>query len=97
MNKTKTIRWNEEKNVQLKTERNIGFETIFSLIEDGLIAGIQENPNYPNQQYYFFLIDNYVYCVPVVETEEEIFLKTIFPSRKFTKLLNENQNEKNRL
>lgn len=87
LKKIKTIRWNEEKNTQLKKERNIGFETIFSLIEDNLIADIRENPNYANQQYYFFLVNDYVYCVPVVETEDEIFLKTIFPSRKFTKQL----------
>jgi len=31
-------------------------------------------------------INNYVYLVPYVENEEEIFLKTIIPSRKFTKI-----------
>ena len=30
-------------------------------------------------------IDEYAYLVPYVETEEEIFLKTVIPSRKFTK------------
>lgn len=30
-------------------------------------------------------IDEYVYLVPYVETSEEIFLKTIIPSRKATK------------
>jgi len=30
-------------------------------------------------------IENYAYQVPFVETEQEIFLKTIIPSRKFTK------------
>jgi len=89
----KLINWNEEKNTKLKIERGIGFETIFSLIEEGLIIDIRENPNYPNQKYYFFIVDDYVYCVPVVETENEIFLKTIFPSRKFTKELKDNKHE----
>ena len=31
-------------------------------------------------------IDDYAYLVPYVESEEEIFLKTIIPSRKFTKI-----------
>ncbi len=31
-------------------------------------------------------IDNYAYCVPFVETDTEIFLKTVFPSRKYTAL-----------
>lgn len=30
-------------------------------------------------------IDDYVYLVPYVETENEIFLKTIIPSRKATR------------
>ena len=28
------------------------------------------------------VVDDYVYAVPFVETETEIFLKTIIPSRK---------------
>ena len=30
-------------------------------------------------------IQDYVYLVPFVESEEEVFLKTIIPSRKATK------------
>jgi len=29
-------------------------------------------------------IDNYAYLVPYIENEDEIFLKTIIPSRKAT-------------
>ena len=83
----KVIRWDEAKNVILKRERGIGFEAIYALIEDGQIADIRNNLNYPNQKYYFFVIRDYVYCVPFVETDNEIFLKTIFPSRKYTKQL----------
>ena len=31
-------------------------------------------------------IENYIYLVPYIENENEIFLKTIYPSRKFTKI-----------
>jgi len=31
-------------------------------------------------------INDYVYAVPYVEDSEKIFLKTVFPSRKYTKL-----------
>lgn len=86
--KNKIIRWNEEKNAKLKAERGIGFEMILSLMEDGNILDVLDNPNYPNQKYLFCVVNDYVYCVPFVETESEIFLKTIFPSRKFNKLLN---------
>lgn len=49
------------------------------------------NVFYPNQDkyfgqsIYFVRIDEYVYLVPYVETEDEIFMKTIIPSRKATK------------
>ena len=31
-------------------------------------------------------INDYAYVVPYIETDEEIFLKTVFPSRKHTAL-----------
>jgi hypothetical protein len=30
-------------------------------------------------------VDNYIYLVPFIETESDIFLKTIIPSRKATR------------
>ena len=36
-------------------------------------------------QSFVVAIDEYVYLVPYVENDEEIFLKTIVPSRKATK------------
>ncbi len=79
------IRWNEDKNKLLKKERGIGFETILSMIEEGKIVDILMHPTKQHQKYFFFLIKDYIYCVPFVEREDEIFLKTIFPSRKYTK------------
>ncbi len=40
-----------------------------------------------------FNINNYIYLVPYVETKDEIFLKTIVPSRKATKKYLENKHE----
>ena len=37
------------------------------------------------QRVFVVAIDDYVYLVPYVETEDEIFLKTVIPSRKATK------------
>jgi hypothetical protein len=34
---------------------------------------------------YVVAVDEYVYLVPFVESDEEVFLKTIIPSRKATK------------
>jgi hypothetical protein len=41
---------------------------------------------YKNQKMFIVRQGSYVYMVPFVETEDEIFLKTIIPSRKFSKL-----------
>ena len=82
------IHWNPEKNRKLIEERDISFENIvFSLQSGGLLDDIV-HPNtekYPNQRVFVVSIDDYVYLVPYVETEEEIFLKTAILSRKATK------------
>jgi hypothetical protein len=81
----KYLNWNFEKNELLKAERGISFEEIALIIESGNILGIEENPGYPNQKIYVLEIENYAYIVPCVESENQIFLKTAFPSRKYTK------------
>ena len=63
----------------------VGFEECVAAIEDGRILDIVENENYPRQKMYVLEINNYAYVVPFVESEDEIFLKTVFPSRKFAK------------
>ena len=81
----KYISWNSGKNELLKQSRNLSFDELAILIEAGHILEIEETPNYPNQKMYILEIDNYAIVVPFVETEKEIFLKTAFPSRKYTK------------
>jgi len=61
---------------------------LFLHIQLGNEIEIYEHPNqerYPDQKISVVLIEGYIYLVPFVETEEEIFLKTIIPSRKATK------------
>lgn len=81
----KYLNWNSEKNELLKRERGISFEEIAYLIESDMVIGIEENPGYPNQRMYVLEIDNYAIIVPYVENDDEIFFKTAFPSRKYTK------------
>lgn len=81
----KQVRWSDEKNEILKRERGIGFEIIESLIEEGAEIDIIANANYPHQRIFLFEIDEYIVSVPVVETETEIFLKTLFRNRKLNK------------
>jgi len=81
----KYLNWNLEKNEILKAKRGISFEQIAFLIESGHILGIEENPRRPNQKIYILEIEGYAIIVPWVEESNEIFLKTAFPSRKYTR------------
>ena len=81
----KYLNWSLEKNEIIKDKRGISFEQIAYLIESDQILGIEENPGRPDQKIYILEIENYAYIVPFVEKENEIFLKTAFPSRKYTK------------
>lgn len=84
----KRYNWDPSKNEKLKVERNISFEEIVFHIERGDEVDIFEHPNqrrYPGQKISVVLIENYAYLVPYVESDTEIFLKTIIPSREATK------------
>ncbi len=84
----KILKWNEEKNMLLKAERDISFEEILIAINEEQLLDILEHSNkekYPHQKIFVVEVCQYVYLVPFVETETEIFLKTIIPSRKATK------------
>lgn len=93
----KVIRWDEEKNQLLQLQRDVGFEQVLEKIANGEIIGRRLHPNtdkYPNQQIFLLEINGYIWYVPFVETDEEIFLKTIIPSRKLTKEIGDKKNEK---
>jgi uncharacterized DUF497 family protein len=85
----KTIfNWSAEKNQLLIHERGISFERIVFEIASGNEIAVLEHPNqekYPGQKISMVQVDDYVYAVPFIESEAEIFLKTIIPSRKATK------------
>ena len=82
------INWSKEKNERLVKNRGIGFKTAAQMIESGEILGIIDNPNqikYAGQRMYILNIDNYAWLVPFVENGDDIFLKTMIPSRAATK------------
>lgn len=85
----KIYNWNSDKNQELILGRNISFEEAVFYIEHGGLLDDIVHPNaveYPNQRIFIIRIEDYVYLVPYIEGEDEIFLKTIIPSRKFTKM-----------
>lgn len=78
--------WDDKKNAFLKKTRNIGFEDIVIAIESNKILDVLNNPGekYENQILIIVNIRDYAYVIPAVKKEKEYFLKTIFPSRKYT-------------
>jgi uncharacterized DUF497 family protein len=95
----KYFNWNPDKNEKLKKERNISFDDVLYYLENGYILDVIDHPNqekYKGQRIFVINIDNYIYIVPFVENENEYFLKTIIPSRDYTKkyLDGEDKNEK---
>lgn len=84
----KTIKWSREKNQKLLRSRGVCFEDVIVAIKEGRLLDTVKHPNgenYPNQHLYVIKIQGYVYMVPFVEETEYIFLKTVIPSRKYTK------------
>jgi hypothetical protein len=78
----KSISWNVSKSNRLKQTRGVSFEEI---IRARLIA-IDKHPKKTHQNVMLFLHKRYIWIVPFIMKGEEIFLKTLYPSRKYTKL-----------
>lgn len=93
----KLYTWSPEKNLVLRQERGICFEDVVFHIQNGDELDILEHPNqerYPGQRISVVRVDDYVYLVPFVESDSEIFLKTIIPSREASKRYAGGPNEK---
>ncbi len=86
--------WDSAKNEWLKKERKISFEQIIFHLSQGDVWKIADHPyqkKYPGQKMYYIAIEGYIYIVPHIIEKEYIFLKTIIPSRKATKIYQEEQ------
>jgi uncharacterized DUF497 family protein len=84
----KSINWNPEKNRKLIEERGLSFEEVVFCLQSGDLLDDILHPNtekYAHQRMFVVAINEYAYLIPYVETDVEIFLKTIVPSRKATK------------
>jgi hypothetical protein len=71
----------------LKENRGVCFEEVVILLEREDVLEVVNHPNqdkYPGQKIATVKIGDYAYLVPYVQEREEIFLKTIIPSRKAT-------------
>jgi hypothetical protein len=83
----KYFNWNAEKSRLLKKSRGISFEDAVFHIARGEVLADYGHPNpskYHSQRIMVVKINDYACLIPYVESEDEIFLKTIIPSRKAT-------------
>jgi hypothetical protein len=76
----KEFRWSEEKNKELKIARGVSFEQLL----DSKFIGIVEHPAREHQQLMLIEYKGYVWVVPFISGKRYYFLKTAFPSRKYT-------------
>jgi uncharacterized DUF497 family protein len=84
------IVWDEAKNKKLKETRAISFEDVAQLILDREYLAVLEHPARPKQKIFVIAYKGYTHVVPfVIDDEDNIVLKTVFPSRKFHKLYGE--------
>jgi len=81
------IIWDEKKNERLIADRDISFEEIAELILQKKYMTILEHPSRRGQMISLVPFKNYTYVVPfVIDRNENIVLKIVFPSRKYHKL-----------
>jgi hypothetical protein len=83
------IRFSEEKDLLLKATRGVGFEEVIQHLKNGDLLADKEHSDKArsHQRLYVVKIGNYAYVVPYVINRQthEIFLKTVYPSRRFTR------------
>jgi uncharacterized DUF497 family protein len=80
--------FDEKKNRQLRQARGLSFELMIALMDAGHVVNKRDHHNprkYPNQQIIEIRGGEYMYIVPCVIRGNEMFLKTIYPSRKAVK------------
>ena len=80
------LRWSPVKSARLKRVRGVSFE---ELLERGRFLEVRQHPSRVVQDIALFEYRGYVWAVPYVTRGGERFLKTLYPSRKYTRLFRE--------
>ena len=77
-----TVSWNVTKSIRLKRIRGVSFEEII----DGEWLDMRENPSREGQHILIVDYRSYIWVVPCIVDRQEIFLKTLYRSRKYQKI-----------
>ena len=85
------INYSLKKNQLLKETRGVCFEDVIGVLSLRNLVAVIENPNtkdYPDQYILLVRMDDYIHVVPFLTDKEnkQYFLKTVYPSRKYTKI-----------
>ena len=78
----KEIRWSLLKNERLKRTRGASFEELIG----SELVGVKRHPKKKEQSIMLFKYRGYIWIVPYIEEKDYIFLKTLYPSIKYTKI-----------
>jgi len=78
----KEIKWSHIKNERLKRTRGASFEEIIA----SKLVSVKRHPQKEGQNIMLFKYKGYIWIVPYIEEKDYIFLKTLYPSRKYTKI-----------
>ena len=76
------INWDVVKNRILKETRGVSFEDLLS----SKFIGLYKHPSRRHQFLLLYEYEHYVWVVPCIIKKNNIFLKTLYASRKYTRL-----------
>ncbi len=76
------LRWDLLKSERLKKTRGVSFDEI----TQAKFVGARRHPARTLQEIMLFEHKGYIWVVPFMRSGGDIFLKTLYPSRKYTRL-----------
>ena len=84
------IIYDKNKAIKLRFESNIEIEDIVDIIIDKKYIDILEHPKRDGQQIFILEYRDYILVVPfIIDKDDNIIIKTVFPSRNFHKIYKE--------
>jgi uncharacterized DUF497 family protein len=84
------IIYDKNKAMKLRFEQNIEIEDILNIIIEKKYIDILEHPKRERQQIFILEYRDYIHVVPfVIDKDDNIIIKTVFPSRNSHKIYRE--------